>query len=213
MLINYQGTLPFASLQVLQWAEDGGKGFGAAHTVTDDLESFFYVFMWLCVLYDGPGVLRPSPEDDCFIAHAWGEGGMGPGGITLVLNAKIRFIHSPGNSIIDTQFTPYFKNLKPLAKEWKQLVKMEDERVSAKRSGMSTYTHNDVIALLHKYADNLADFDSLPCPVPSTQSPPLEPANLSIKRPPPSPLKQFSKRRRCNSLESVGTVWAPKKTG
>ena len=166
--------------------------------------------MWLCVLYDGPGVLRPSPEDDGFIAHAWGEGGMGPGGITIVLNVKIRFIYSPGNSIIDTQFTPYFKNLQPLAKEWKQLVKMEDERRETKRS-TSMYTHNDVIGLLHKYADNLPEFDSIPSAVPSTQLAP-EAANLAMKRPPPSPAKQLSKRRRCNSLESLGTIWAPKKT-
>ena len=212
MLINYQGTLPFASLQVLRWAEGGSNKSGITHTVADDLELFFYVFIWLCMLYDGPGgVLRPPPEDDGFIAHAWGEGGMGPGGITLILNAKICFIYSPGNSIIDTQFTLYFENLKPLAKEWKQLVKMEDERREAKHS-TPMYTHKDVIALLHKYADNLPDFDSFPCPVPSTQLPQALEFLTMTKPPPPSPSKQFSKWCQYNSLESVGMAWAPKKT-
>ncbi|KIM52516.1 hypothetical protein SCLCIDRAFT_140955, partial [Scleroderma citrinum Foug A] len=160
------GTLPFALLQVLQWAEGGRNNSGVTHTVADDLESFFYVFMWLCILYDGrEGSSNRESLDNGFIVHAWGEGGMGPGGVTLVLNAKIRFLYSPGNSIIDTQFTPYFNNLKPLAKEWKQLVKLEDERREAKCS-TSMYTHKDVIALLHKYADNLPDFGSLSCPVP-----------------------------------------------
>ena len=194
MLINYQGTLPFASLQVLRWAEGGGNNSGVTHIVADDLESFFHVFMWLCMLYDGPGgVLHPPLENNSFIAHAWGEGGMGPGGITLVLNVKIRFVYSPGDSIIDSQFTPYCDNLKPLAKEWKQLVKMEDEHREAKLS-MPMYTHKDVIALLHKYADNLPNFDSLPYLVPSTHLPP-EPANLAMmKRPPSSHLKQFLKQ-------------------
>lgn len=137
------------------------------------------------MLYDGPGgVLHPPPENDGFIVHAWGEGGMGPGGIMLVLNAKIRFIYSPTDSIIDSQFTPYFNNLKPLAKEWKQLVKMEDERREAKLS-TPMYTHKDVIALLHKYADNLPDFDSLPYPVPSMHLPP-EPANSVMMKWPSS---------------------------
>ena len=135
---------------------------------------------------------------------------MGPGGITIVLNAKIHFIYSPGNSIINTQFTPYFKNLQPLAKEWKQLVKMEDEHRETKCS-TSMYTHNDVIRLLHKYADNLPEFDSIPSAVPSMQLAP-EAANLVMKQPPPSPAKHLSKRCRCNSLESLGMIWAPKKT-
>ena len=52
--------------------------------------------------------------------------------------------------------------------------------------------------------------DSPPTLVPSMHLPP-EPANsVMMKWPPSSPLKQFLKRRQCNSLGSVGTIWAPK---
>ncbi|KIM59997.1 hypothetical protein SCLCIDRAFT_16412 [Scleroderma citrinum Foug A] len=124
------GTLPFASLHILRQISDCNESM-ISHVAADDLESFFYVFMWLCVLHDSPnGSVRPWPEDDDFIVHAWGEGAMHPGGLIFAQNAKSHFIYSP-NTIIDKQFTPYFDNLKPLAKEWKDLIKEEDQLVKA----------------------------------------------------------------------------------
>lgn len=183
------------------------------HIAADDLESFFYVFMWLCVLHDGPnGSVRTWPDDEDFIIHAWGEGAMRPGGLITARNAKSHFIYSP-NSIIDKQFTPYFDKLKALAKEWKELVKEEDQR---RQSGHSTpNAHRKVIELLHKHADNLPDFDP-PSPH-QHQQPPTQPAPIvslavsaTLKRPSPFPSKQLSKRRRCFSLGSVGTAWGPR---
>ena len=171
--------------------------------------------MWLCVLHDGPnGSVRPWPEDDDFIVHAWGEGAMRPGGLIFARNAKSHFIYSP-NTIIDKQFTPYFDNLKPLAKEWKDLVKEEDQR---RQSGPSTLNaHHKIIGLLHKYVDNLPDFDSASSPYRHDQQPSTYMAPTislgtptALKRPSLFPIKQLSKRRRCFSMGSAGTAWEPR---
>lgn len=98
------------------------------HEVADDLESFFYVFMWICVLHSGPnGAVCTPPENNTSIVQGWGEAAMTTGGLTHAFNAKCAFVHAP-NKIIDEQFTPYFQNLTYLAKEWRALVKVEDDR-------------------------------------------------------------------------------------
>ena len=137
------------------------------HIAADDLESFFYVFMWLCVLHDGPnGSVRTWPDDEDFIIHAWGEGAMRPGGLITARNAKSHFIYSP-NSIIDKQFTPYFDKLKALAKEWKELVKEEDQH---RQSGHSSPMHT---ARLSNYFTNTPTISpiSIPLCLTSTSSP------------------------------------------
>lgn len=213
--MNYQGTLPFASLQILrQISEHDAPTIN--HIAADDLESFFYTFMWLCVLHDGPnGSARTWPEDDDFIIYAWGESAMRPGGLITARNAKSHFIYSP-NSIIDKQFTPYFHNLKPLAKEWKELVKEEDQRRHSGHSGSPNAMHQKVINLLHKHADNLPDFD-LPSSYQHQQSfvqfPPTVPlaGPKTLKRPSHFPSNRLSKRRQCFSLGSVATAWECKR--
>ena len=211
--ISCQGTLPFVSLQILRQISDCDEST-INHIAADDLESFFYVFMWLCVLHDGPdGSVRTWPEDDDFIVHAWGEGAMRPGSLITARNAKSHFIYSP-NSIIDKQFTPYFDNLKPLAKEWKELVKEVDQRRQSEPSGAPN-AHCQVIDLLHKYADNLPDFDPPSSSQHQQSSIQLAPtASLAVpetlKRPSAFPSNQLSKRRRCFSLGSVGTAWERK---
>ena len=216
VLINCQGTLPFASLHILQQISDCDEP-SISHTAADDLESFFYVFMWLCVLHDGPnGSVRPWPKDEDFIVHAWGEGAMRPGGLVIARNAKSHFIYSP-NTIIDKQFTLYFDNLKPLAMEWKELVKEEDEHRQSRPPALDA--HHRIIALLHKYTNTLPDFDSVSLSNHHDQksSTYLTPAvslavPAALKRPSSFPVQQLSKRRRCFSLGSIGTAWEPRGT-
>jgi hypothetical protein len=152
------------------------------HEVADDLESFFYVFTWICVLYNGPnGALVSPPEDNTSIVHGWGEAAIRTGGLAHAMNAKNTFIHAP-NRIIEEQFTPYFRNLKPLAKKWRKLVQREDRRREATMGDSSDDTigsdaesdelssvesssprsarsqplsHRTIIDLIYRYADNL----------------------------------------------------------
>lgn len=75
----------------------------------------------------------------------------------------IAFIHAPtGGKIIEQQFTPYFNNLKPLAHEWRALVKIEDDRRVAipkphEADKPKPLTHQKIIELIRSYADDLPD--------------------------------------------------------
>ena len=46
------GTMQFMAIEVLQSS--------ATHSWRHDLESFFYVLIWICVFYDGKGNVRKS---------------------------------------------------------------------------------------------------------------------------------------------------------
>lgn len=188
---SQQGTLPFVSMAVLRQAVqlNAKEDCEVVHEVADDLESFFYVFMWICVLHSGPnGAVCTPPENNTSIVQGWGEAAMTTGGLTHAFNAKCAFVHAP-NKIIDEQFTPYFQNLTYLAKEWRALVKVEDDR----RAGLNQaepLTHQRIINLLHRYAD---PSPSLPQMRPSTpQSSRIDPSRL--KRSPPSPSSSIALR-------------------
>lgn len=100
------------------------------HEVSDHLESFFYVFVWICVFFAGPdGVVQSRPKpDNSSILHTQGEGALASGGLTNTADAKAAFLYSAIDTIVDKQFSPYFSNMKSLAKRWKELVRNEDIR-------------------------------------------------------------------------------------
>jgi hypothetical protein len=192
------------------------------HEIADDLESFFYVFVWFCVSFAGPNepIEIPSRGDNRSIFYSWGEGALAPGGLTDAVNAKSTLIHAP-NDKIESQFTPYFSNMTVLAQRWKDLVQEEDLRRSphATKRQRSTMplTHRAIVALLKEYVINLPDSDVFPFPEPHRFKLPEPPDDRSgspdrSKRPPPSPSsspKTLTKRRRNNSSGSIGTAWLP----
>lgn len=177
------------------------------HTVADDLESFFYVFIWICVLHSGPnGAFRPPPDEGTSIVYGWGEAAMTKGGLTHAFNSKCTFMHagSTGSIIIDQQFTPYFQNLTNLAKEWRTLVKVEDDR----REGLNQaepLTYQRIINLLRHHADNLSP------PGASPQMRPITPKSSRLdasrmKRSPPSPSSSVALRTLKSSKKPRGTA-------
>lgn len=133
-----QGTLPFVSLSVLrQVTEKKNEPSPLHHEIEDDLEAFFYVFIWICVLYAGPnGVLSAAPQNDQSIIQTWGEAAM-RSGLENARRAKNEFIYAP-NHTIPGEFSEYFKNLAPLAIEWHEEVRKEDvRRVRSEARAMS----------------------------------------------------------------------------
>ncbi|PQE05123.1 serine threonine- kinase Sgk2 protein [Rutstroemia sp. NJR-2017a BBW] len=89
------GTMQFMAIEVLE-----GKG----HTYRHDLESFFYVFLWICVRYgyEDTGSQKPS---------------------------KLKLLEIRFENII-VEFAPKFENLKPLARELRHvLFPIRDEAI------------------------------------------------------------------------------------
>ncbi|KAG6804980.1 hypothetical protein H0H92_001331, partial [Tricholoma furcatifolium] len=122
------GTLPFMSAEVIQGTSlITPVGFEKAppftHQAIHDMESLFWVFVYLCMTRKGPGMdMRrdelngTNPDDDlsgalvrCF------DGDKGK-----LLDTKGDLLR--GSALIEDEvikyFHPYFHSLKPLARKW-----------------------------------------------------------------------------------------------
>lgn len=188
-----QGTLPFVSLSVLRQVTAKIQPSNIHHDVADDLEAFFYVFTWICVLYDGPnGTRRTTRQDKSSIIHRWSEAGLrSTGGLLSAKESKTCFLYDPGDTVIDEDFTDYFRNLQPLAVQWRDLVKAEDARRVRINNGKSLpqdhqrLSHQTVISLLRQYVDDFSPSGDLASP----STPPIipHPDSTQMKRGPESP--------------------------
>ncbi|KAF7858906.1 hypothetical protein EAF04_008947 [Stromatinia cepivora] len=111
------GTMQFMAIEVLQ-----GKG----HTYRHDLESFFYVFIWMCIRYGHEDVHPPSDKpkptnqkslksSNPKILHYWYTGDY-----NQIANTKRG--HIVGFNDITAEFSPQFTCLKGLAEELKSVL-------------------------------------------------------------------------------------------
>jgi hypothetical protein len=101
------GTMQFMAIEVLE-----GKG----HTYRHDLESFFYVFVWMCIRYGYEGTGRQKPNKvmrpKTNILRGWYTGIY-----TEIANTKQGHMGKNRFENVIAEFAPKFKNLKPLARE------------------------------------------------------------------------------------------------
>lgn len=107
------GTMEFMAIGVL---------LGHQHTFRHDLESFLYVFLWICVHYDGPTRLSKGPatallatwsQHEFVFAAVIKEGYMAPAGYQRLLDG----------------FAEYFAKVPGvvrLAREWREVVFEEE---------------------------------------------------------------------------------------
>jgi Fungal protein kinase len=58
---TYQGTIPFMSVELL----DPPPQTEVTNSFQHNLESLFYVFVWICSMYDAPGVLLQTCLEWC----------------------------------------------------------------------------------------------------------------------------------------------------
>ncbi|KAG2352398.1 hypothetical protein BDR07DRAFT_1384318 [Suillus spraguei] len=135
------GTIPFMSRRLLQqvkkiWIrETARKGASSSSSsssssspltidfvtqdYTDDLESLFYVFSWICIEYSGPlGIERHLNASKEWLPHAWSNRN-----IAGCFDSKFTFFTTDdGQAAVRTQFDDYFQDLVPLALEWRDLL-------------------------------------------------------------------------------------------
>ncbi|KAH9204398.1 hypothetical protein DL95DRAFT_529276 [Leptodontidium sp. 2 PMI_412] len=101
------GTMQFMAIEVLE-----GKG----HTYRHDLESFFYVFIWMCIRYGYEGTRRQKPSKvvrpKTNILRGWYTGIY-----TEIARNKVGDMGKNRFENIIVEFAPKFENLKPLARE------------------------------------------------------------------------------------------------
>ena len=124
------GTMQFMAIEVLQ-----GKG----HTYRHDLESFFYVFVWMCIRHNQVAGLEAEKKSRHSLTsrlRRWYTG-------TFPEIANTKFGHLDKNIFenIVAEFVPNFEALKPLARELRSVL-------SAIKDGAiftGTYRNQDIM--------------------------------------------------------------------
>jgi len=94
-----------------------GGNFKVQHTPADDIESLFYVLIWIMVLYDGPlGRERQDFDFESSILGEWSEGAIQ--NLQVARNSKVAFVLESGPKALEGCVSPYFHDLIPLAQDW-----------------------------------------------------------------------------------------------
>jgi len=102
------GTMEFMAIEVLQ-----GKG----HTYRHDLESFFYVLIWMCIRHghndvrDGQGSKKTGPLVTSRLRRWY------TGTYAEIADTKLGHMDKNGFENVIGEFAPKFESLKQLARE------------------------------------------------------------------------------------------------
>ncbi|RUS35244.1 hypothetical protein BC938DRAFT_473790 [Jimgerdemannia flammicorona] len=98
------GTLPFIAIQVLQ---------GAIHTYSHDIESLYYVFLWICCYYGKDRDVTPPHNFDTWMKGSYKD----------IAATKVGMMNEVCfDTHILAAFHPYFDNLKGLARELRGIL-------------------------------------------------------------------------------------------
>jgi len=138
-MITLQGTLPFLSTSLLDQLSNivgpmesspTQKSASCTHVNLDspvmvnhtyaDVESLFYIFIWILVLYDGPlGCEHEGIRHENTLLSFWSE--EASKNLETAKFAKFTFLVSK-RSNLHTQISLYFTDLLPLAESWRTLL-------------------------------------------------------------------------------------------
>jgi hypothetical protein len=176
-----QGTLPFMAIEIL---EGETSGHGSHH----DLESMFYVLVWICVFYRGP---NNSPRFRPLDEKTAGWTGISDVTMTLVAMAKTAvFTISNGfDKYIKANAATYFNDLIPCLQELRPIF-FDDA---------SPATHEQMIEILERHRNKLPEVDDWvddEKPVPKKK----RGRNASPERPPIKRMRTHESSQRTRSL-------------
>ena len=134
------GTIPFMAREILR---DGAK---AKHRPTHDLESVFYVLLWICSNYSRPNnAIRNNPRQKHRPILSWVNT---RASLEEISDTKAGHISSDAQfttRILD-YFAPYFEDLKVCSNELRCLFTASDTQDA---------THDAMLVILHRTLLNL----------------------------------------------------------
>jgi hypothetical protein len=119
------------------------------HSYQDDLESVFYVFIWILIEFRGPlGMKRILDKGTTWIPNEWSASTF-----KACCDSKTSFFWYEEHYAkeLTKQIHPYFKNLIPVALEWHHLIR------DPKNVGF-----DDVISMLNRYITSFPTKELLP---------------------------------------------------
>jgi hypothetical protein len=134
----------------------GDPSVGIEHEPRFDLESLFYVLIYLCINLKGPeNRVRPNGDMTGFSSFPVAEWFRPDGSFRRLGRAKLSQLQTFNESIVP-YISPYFKNLIPCIEKFqKALCPTGDSR-------KSPITHDQVINIFEEALVSLPDSESLP---------------------------------------------------
>ncbi|KAI5999761.1 hypothetical protein F5J12DRAFT_784540 [Pisolithus orientalis] len=91
------------------------------HTFVDDIESLFYIFIWILILYDGPlGHECQDISHEKTLLGLWSE--KVAEDLEIARCTKFTFLNDLSELRLDSKVLQYFQDLIPLANEWHILL-------------------------------------------------------------------------------------------
>lgn len=128
---------------------------GEEHQAYHDIESFFYILLWIMLQYAGPGgIERQDIDVESFdVIKGWIQGSDIEAIGYNKANSMTTSIPSIFKNSVIKLCTPYFQDLAPCIQELRQMIFVPGHRGSDKP------THQDIIAILRKAMLKLPDDD------------------------------------------------------
>ena len=162
--------------------------FAVEHVPADDtIESLFYVFIWILVLYNRPlGWEREGFDFESSILAQWSKHTIY--NLKVAKNTKIAFISSPNGKALVDNISPYFKDLLPLAENWRQIFRTKwnaekrvdfDSLLQITNQFLETMTPEDLPDVTNECLSMEAEKEALCLPLPS---PPVKVDMVSGKK-------------------------------
>jgi hypothetical protein len=150
---NIQGTLPFISIELLKTSLNPIE-----HSEKHDLESFFYVLLYICTMYDGPGIwkLNGNRQDPNHPFGTWLDTEIHWHGIASYRLAQFADPDT-AHGMVFKHVSPYFKPLVPLLSDLCDAIfgafKFENQTMWG--AGKARGSHTTVLMALRKAYDEL----------------------------------------------------------
>ncbi|EPQ53232.1 hypothetical protein GLOTRDRAFT_131507 [Gloeophyllum trabeum ATCC 11539] len=136
------GTKPFMAIELLAF----GDKYELTYTPEWDLESYFYVFVWICVLYDGPNNSKRDINFEETMLRHWTNGDFETVGVRKSAAVKDGIFWRR----LIAEVSPYFEELKPCLERWRGLLFDSESK-----------THRAVLSVLDEVYESLPDQE--PC--------------------------------------------------
>ncbi|EIN14714.1 hypothetical protein PUNSTDRAFT_130341 [Punctularia strigosozonata HHB-11173 SS5] len=111
------GTLPFMAVQLLIYNS------AIEHKVHHDLQSFFYVLCWACIVLEGPGQNRRRFDPMKTKLKVWM---VGDDEETIGLNKSGQMRSDIAFEKLLEDFHPYFEELKPTVRELRRVFRVDE---------------------------------------------------------------------------------------
>lgn len=175
------------------------------HVHADDIESLFYVLVWIMIMYDGPLDLhRRDVDPERTILGPWNRGDA----TTALVGAgdsKMSFILTePRKMDFHGQVSPYFHDLLPLADKWREAL----AKNMALTTTTDTVTFQDVLPIFDDFLTQMPDEKSAEV-IRAVQGARADHATLAPV--PLIPVAQTSQKRFSEDVRSTDNPRVPQK--